>query len=42
MLDLVLSARVDPAMYSELVRFGAVLPWRGGTPSRVQEALVRP
>jgi carbonyl reductase 1 len=39
-LDLVLSDRVDPATYGELVRFGDVLPWRGGTPSRYQDQLL--
>jgi hypothetical protein len=33
-LELALSPRVDPATYGELVRFGDVLPWHGGTPSR--------
>ncbi|MEU4246667.1 SDR family NAD(P)-dependent oxidoreductase [Amycolatopsis sp. NPDC026612] len=32
-LDLVF-ADVDPATYGELVRFGQVLPWRGGSPAR--------
>jgi hypothetical protein len=41
-LDLVLSSEVDPAAYGALVRFGEVLPWRGGTPPRAQEALVIP
>ncbi|GAB3003729.1 SDR family NAD(P)-dependent oxidoreductase [Amycolatopsis acidiphila] len=33
-LDLVLASHVDPAAYGELVRFGVVLPWHSGTPSR--------
>jgi carbonyl reductase 1 len=36
-LELALSPRVDPATYGELVRFGDVLPWHGGTPSRYQD-----
>jgi carbonyl reductase 1 len=40
-LDLVLADRVDPATYGELVRFGRVLPWHGGTPPRFQEQLLR-
>jgi carbonyl reductase 1 len=40
-LDLVLADRVDPATYGELVRFGRVLPWHGGTPPRYQEQLLR-
>ncbi|QNE20950.1 SDR family NAD(P)-dependent oxidoreductase [Kribbella qitaiheensis] len=32
-LDLVLADRVDPATYGELVRDGAVLPWRGNQSS---------
>ena len=39
-LDLVLADRVDPASYGELVRFGQVLPWHGGTPPRYQEQLL--
>jgi carbonyl reductase 1 len=41
-LDLLLSADVDPATYGQLVRFGQVLPWHGGTPPREPEALVIP
>jgi carbonyl reductase 1 len=39
-LDLVLSDEVDPAAYGELVRFGQVLPWHGGTTSRSQDRLL--
>ncbi|MFD5073681.1 SDR family NAD(P)-dependent oxidoreductase [Streptomyces sp. NPDC058371] len=39
-LDLLLSAEVDPATYGELVRFGAVLPWHDGTPPRRQDELL--
>jgi NAD(P)-dependent dehydrogenase (short-subunit alcohol dehydrogenase family) len=39
-LDLVLSDRVDPATYGELVRFGGVLPWHDGTPSRHRDQLL--
>jgi carbonyl reductase 1 len=39
-LDLVLADRIDPAAYGELVRFGRVLPWHGGTPPRLQEQLL--
>jgi carbonyl reductase 1 len=39
-LDLVLSDRVDPATYGELVRFGRVLPWHDGTPSRRRDQLL--
>lgn len=39
-LDLVLSDRVDPATYGELVRFGRVLPWHDGTPSRHRDQLL--
>jgi NAD(P)-dependent dehydrogenase (short-subunit alcohol dehydrogenase family) len=39
-LDLLLSDRVDPATYGELVRFGKVLPWYDGTPSRRQDRLL--
>ncbi|WIX88670.1 carbonyl reductase [Amycolatopsis sp. DG1A-15b] len=37
-LDLVF-ADVDPATYGELVRFGRVLPWRGGSPRRHEELI---
>ncbi|GAA4579992.1 SDR family NAD(P)-dependent oxidoreductase [Planotetraspora phitsanulokensis] len=36
-LDLLLSERVDPEFYGELVRFGGVLPWYGGTPLHEQD-----
>jgi NAD(P)-dependent dehydrogenase (short-subunit alcohol dehydrogenase family) len=39
-LDLVLSEHVDPATYGELVRFGRVLPWHSGTPTRYQDQLL--
>jgi NAD(P)-dependent dehydrogenase (short-subunit alcohol dehydrogenase family) len=39
-LDLVLSELVDPRTYGELVRFGRVLPWHDGTPSRYQDQLL--
>jgi carbonyl reductase 1 len=38
-LDLVLSEQVGPAIYGELVRFGQVLPWHDGAPSRYQGLL---
>ncbi|MCP2168242.1 SDR family NAD(P)-dependent oxidoreductase [Goodfellowiella coeruleoviolacea] len=41
-LDLILADRVDPASYGELVRFGQVLPWHGGTPARYQDDLLIP
>lgn len=37
-LDLVF-ANLDPATYGELVRFGRVLPWRSGNPSRHEELI---
>ncbi|MET7698546.1 SDR family NAD(P)-dependent oxidoreductase [Streptomyces sp. NPDC005485] len=39
-LDLLLSERVDPSTYGELVRFGEVVPWHEGTPPRHQERLL--
>jgi NAD(P)-dependent dehydrogenase (short-subunit alcohol dehydrogenase family) len=39
-LDLMLSERVDPATYGELVRFGRVVPWYEGRPPRYQEELI--
>ncbi|WP_433298344.1 SDR family NAD(P)-dependent oxidoreductase [Pseudonocardia sp. CA-142604] len=39
-LDLVLADHVDPTHYGELVRFGRVLPWHSGTPSREQDELL--
>ncbi|WP_248959572.1 SDR family NAD(P)-dependent oxidoreductase [Sphaerisporangium perillae] len=41
-LDLVLSERIDSVFYGELVRFGRVLPWHGGTPPQDQERLLIP
>ncbi|MFF3307359.1 SDR family NAD(P)-dependent oxidoreductase [Streptomyces sp. NPDC002952] len=41
-LDLVLATSTDPALYGELVRFGEVLPWHGGTQPTEQEALLVP
>lgn len=40
-LDLVLGDP-DPKLYGELVRFGEVLPWHGGTPSTEQDRLLIP
>jgi carbonyl reductase 1 len=39
-LDLVLSERIDPALYGELVRFGSVLPWHDGTPPQEPDRLL--
>jgi carbonyl reductase 1 len=39
-VDLVLSDRVDPATYGELVRFGKVLAWHSGTPPEYQNQLL--
>jgi carbonyl reductase 1 len=39
-LDLALADEVDPAVHGELVRFGAVLPWHGGTPDVTQDRLL--
>ncbi|WP_030899033.1 SDR family NAD(P)-dependent oxidoreductase [Streptomyces sp. NRRL F-5126] len=41
-LDLALATSADPALYGELVRFGEVLPWRGGTRPTEQEGLLIP
>lgn len=41
-LDLVFAEGVDPALYGELVRFGAVLPWRDGTPPVEQDRMLTP
>ncbi|MGW1072041.1 SDR family NAD(P)-dependent oxidoreductase [Streptomyces sp. NPDC002537] len=41
-LDLVFGTPVDPALYGELVRFGEVLPWHGGTPLTEQDRLLTP
>jgi carbonyl reductase 1 len=37
-LDLVF-ADLDPATYGELIRFGRVLPWTGGSPSRHEDLI---
>ncbi|MFD4622943.1 SDR family NAD(P)-dependent oxidoreductase [Streptomyces sp. NPDC058475] len=39
-LDLVLSQKVDPTTYGELVRCGEVLPWREGRPPLHQDGLL--
>jgi carbonyl reductase 1 len=39
-LDLVLSGRVDPAVYGELVRFGTVVPWHSGSPVHEQDGML--
>lgn len=39
-LDVVLADRTDPALYGELIRFGAVVPWHAGTPEHDQDRLV--
>ncbi|MEV0977710.1 SDR family NAD(P)-dependent oxidoreductase [Streptomyces sp. NPDC049915] len=41
-LDLVFAEGVDPALYGELVRFGAALDWHGGTPLVEQDRMVTP
>jgi NAD(P)-dependent dehydrogenase (short-subunit alcohol dehydrogenase family) len=41
-LDLVFTEGADPDVYGELVRFGKVLPWHGGTPPTEQERLLTP
>ncbi|MYT73698.1 MULTISPECIES: SDR family NAD(P)-dependent oxidoreductase [unclassified Streptomyces] len=41
-LSLLLSERVDPAHYGELVRFGTALDWHSGTPSTEQDHLLTP
>jgi NAD(P)-dependent dehydrogenase (short-subunit alcohol dehydrogenase family) len=41
-LDLVLSERIDPALYGELVRSGSVLPWHDGTPPQEPDRLLAP
>ncbi|MFF4273380.1 SDR family NAD(P)-dependent oxidoreductase [Streptomyces sp. NPDC001536] len=41
-LDLVFAEHVDPALYGELVRFGKVLPWYGGTPPVQQDRMLVP
>ncbi len=40
-LDLVFAERADPALYGELVRFGKVLDWYGGTPPVEQDRMLR-
>jgi carbonyl reductase 1 len=37
-LDFVLATPIDPATHGELVRDGAVLPWRSGTPASLHSA----
>ena len=39
-LELALSKGVDPALYGELVRFGAALSWHGGAPLPEQDRLL--
>ncbi|SDJ44867.1 SDR family NAD(P)-dependent oxidoreductase [Nonomuraea jiangxiensis] len=41
-LDLVLAEDVDPVLYGELIRFGKVVPWHGGTPPTEQERVIIP
>ncbi|MEV0738955.1 SDR family NAD(P)-dependent oxidoreductase [Streptomyces sp. NPDC050549] len=41
-LDLVFAERVDPALYGELVRFGAALDWRSGKPLAEQDLKLTP
>ncbi|MET7632797.1 SDR family NAD(P)-dependent oxidoreductase [Streptomyces sp. NPDC005078] len=41
-LDVVFAARVDPALYGELIRFGKALDWRGGTPPVEQDRMLTP
>jgi NAD(P)-dependent dehydrogenase (short-subunit alcohol dehydrogenase family) len=41
-LDLVFAEEVDPALHGQLVRFGQVLPWHGGTPPVEQDRLLTP
>ncbi|WP_371785931.1 SDR family NAD(P)-dependent oxidoreductase [Streptosporangium subroseum] len=41
-LDLVLSERIDPALYGELIRFGSVRPWHDGTPPQEPDRLLAP
>ncbi|AIA01529.1 carbonyl reductase [Streptomyces noursei] len=41
-LDLVFTERLDPALYGELIRFGTVLDWHGGSPPEEQDRMVRP
>ena len=39
-LDLILAGRLNPATYGQLVQFGQVLPWPGGTPFTSQDQLL--
>ena len=39
-LDLILAGRLNPATYGQLVQFGQVLPWPGGTPFASQDQLL--
>ncbi|MFE7602445.1 SDR family NAD(P)-dependent oxidoreductase [Streptomyces sp. NPDC057494] len=41
-LDLVCAERVDPALYGELVRFGAALDWHSGKPPVEQDRILTP
>ncbi|MFI6405483.1 SDR family NAD(P)-dependent oxidoreductase [Streptomyces sp. NPDC050548] len=41
-LDLVLAEHVDPALYGELVRFGAALDWHSGKPLVEQDLKLTP
>ncbi|MBK3573454.1 SDR family NAD(P)-dependent oxidoreductase [Streptomyces sp. MBT65] len=41
-LDLVFAEHVDPALYGELVRFGAALDWHSGTPLVEQDLKLTP
>lgn len=41
-LDLVFTEGADPALYGQLVRFGEVLSWYGGSPLVEQDRMVRP
>ncbi|WP_406450170.1 SDR family NAD(P)-dependent oxidoreductase [Streptomyces sp. NBC_01622] len=41
-LDLVFAERVDPALYGELVRFGAALDWHSGKPLVEQDLKLTP
>ncbi|WP_426368400.1 SDR family NAD(P)-dependent oxidoreductase [Streptomyces sp. E-08] len=41
-LDLVFAERVDPALYGELVRFGAALDWHSGKPPVEQDRILTP
>jgi NAD(P)-dependent dehydrogenase (short-subunit alcohol dehydrogenase family) len=41
-LDLLLAERTDPALYGQLVRFGAVVPWHAGTPVHEQDRTLIP